>query len=110
MALLSLSGPWMSQTRGFFNHFRHLVGFLWTSDQPVAKASTYTGQHNTKKRTNAHALIWIRTHDLSVQAINFSPQFARPLRLAYITVCHHIYDHMKTASLGNTGAVDSYSN
>jgi hypothetical protein len=25
-----------------------LVGLLWTSDQPVAKASTYTGQHNTE--------------------------------------------------------------
>jgi hypothetical protein len=25
---------------------RHTVGLLWTSDQPVAEASTYTGQHN----------------------------------------------------------------
>jgi hypothetical protein len=25
---------------------RHTVGLLWTSDQPVAKVSTYTGQHN----------------------------------------------------------------
>jgi hypothetical protein len=25
---------------------RHMVGLLWTSDQPVAEASTYTGQHN----------------------------------------------------------------
>jgi hypothetical protein len=24
---------------------RHTVGLLWTSDQPVAEASTYTGQH-----------------------------------------------------------------
>jgi hypothetical protein len=23
-----------------------MVGLLWTSDQPVAEASTYTGQHN----------------------------------------------------------------
>jgi hypothetical protein len=30
----------------------HLVGILWTSDQTVAKASTYTGQHNTKTRTH----------------------------------------------------------
>jgi hypothetical protein len=35
-----------------------LVGLLWTSDQPVAKASTCTGQH-------IHALSGIRTHDLS---------------------------------------------
>jgi hypothetical protein len=28
---------------------RHKVGLLWTSDQPVAKASTYTGQHNIHK-------------------------------------------------------------
>jgi hypothetical protein len=27
-----------------------LVGFLWTSDQPVAKASAYTGKRNTEKR------------------------------------------------------------
>jgi hypothetical protein len=25
---------------------RHTGGLLWTSDQPVAEASTYTGQHN----------------------------------------------------------------
>jgi hypothetical protein len=25
---------------------RHTVGLLWTSDQLVAEASTYTGQHN----------------------------------------------------------------
>jgi hypothetical protein len=24
----------------------HAVGLLWTSDQPVAETSTYTGQHN----------------------------------------------------------------
>jgi hypothetical protein len=27
-------------------HTRHTVGLLWTSDQPVAEAATYTGQHN----------------------------------------------------------------
>jgi hypothetical protein len=26
---------------------RHLVGLLWTNDQHVAKAFTYTGKHNT---------------------------------------------------------------
>jgi hypothetical protein len=31
----------------FLNHtIRHTVGLLWTSDQPVAEASTYTGDHN----------------------------------------------------------------
>jgi hypothetical protein len=25
---------------------RYMVGLLWTSDQPVAEASTYSGQHN----------------------------------------------------------------
>jgi hypothetical protein len=25
---------------------RHTVRILWTSDQPVAETSTYTGQHN----------------------------------------------------------------
>jgi hypothetical protein len=27
-----------------------LVGLLWTSDGPVAKASTYIGQHNAERR------------------------------------------------------------
>jgi hypothetical protein len=26
--------------------YRHTVGLLWMSDQPVAEISTYTGQHN----------------------------------------------------------------
>jgi hypothetical protein len=25
---------------------RHTVGLPWTSDQPIAEACTYTGQHN----------------------------------------------------------------
>jgi hypothetical protein len=29
---------------------RNMVGLLWTSDQTVAKASTYTGQHKKHKR------------------------------------------------------------
>jgi hypothetical protein len=41
-------------TEAFFNHLgfldhiqlTHAVGLLWTSDQPVAEASTYTGQRN----------------------------------------------------------------
>jgi hypothetical protein len=38
--LASLSGFLWSHT------YRPTVGLLWTSDQPVAEASTYTGQHN----------------------------------------------------------------
>jgi hypothetical protein len=36
------------------NLFRHVIGLLWTSDQPVAKASTDTGQHNilTQRQTS----------------------------------------------------------
>jgi hypothetical protein len=31
----------------FLNHtIRHTVALLWTSDQTVAEASTYTGEHN----------------------------------------------------------------
>jgi hypothetical protein len=40
-----------------------MVELLWTSDQPAAEASTYTGQHNIQKQeTNIHALsgIWTR--------------------------------------------------
>jgi hypothetical protein len=28
------------------HEIKHTVGLLWTNDQPVAEASTYTGQHN----------------------------------------------------------------
>jgi hypothetical protein len=42
--------------------------FLWTSHQPIAKASSYTQHRNT--RTNIYALSGIRTHDLNIQAIN----------------------------------------
>jgi hypothetical protein len=38
------------------------------SDQPVAKASTYTGQHHTNTKTNIHAPSVIRTRDPSNQA------------------------------------------
>jgi hypothetical protein len=34
----------------FLNIFRHSIGLFWTSDQPDAKASTYTGQQNTEIR------------------------------------------------------------
>jgi hypothetical protein len=33
----------------FCNLFRYSVGLLWTSDKPIAKASTYTGEHNTER-------------------------------------------------------------
>jgi hypothetical protein len=49
--------------------FRHTVGLLWTSDQPVSEASTYTGQHSIEtQETNIHALSEIRTRDPSNQA------------------------------------------
>jgi hypothetical protein len=38
----------------FFNLFRHLAGLLWTSDQPVAKASAR--QHNTERRGQTSVL------------------------------------------------------
>jgi hypothetical protein len=49
--------------------FRHTVGLLWTSDQPVAEASTYTEQHNIEtQETNIRAFSGIRTRDPSNQA------------------------------------------
>jgi hypothetical protein len=48
-ALIVQDGPLASLFQGFLSHtqlVRHTVGLLWTSDQPVADASTYTGQHN----------------------------------------------------------------
>jgi hypothetical protein len=48
--------------------FRHTVGLLWTSDQPVSETSTCTGQHNLEtQETNIHALSGIRTGDLATK-------------------------------------------
>jgi hypothetical protein len=49
--------------------FRHTVGLLWTSDQPVAETSTCTGQHNIEtQQTKFHAPSWIRNRDPGNQA------------------------------------------
>jgi hypothetical protein len=52
----------------FRNLSKTLGRLLWSSDQPVAKASTYTRQHNTNTKTNIHATSGIRTHDPRNQA------------------------------------------
>jgi hypothetical protein len=49
--------------------FRHTVGLLCKSDQPVAETSTYTGQHIETQETNIHALSGIRIRDPSNQAV-----------------------------------------
>jgi hypothetical protein len=41
----------------------YAVGLLWTSDQPAAEASTYTGLHNTTQETNMHASSRTRTRN-----------------------------------------------
>jgi hypothetical protein len=43
---------WLAHTGGFVILLGHSAGLLWTSDQPVAKVSTYTGQHNTGTHTS----------------------------------------------------------
>jgi hypothetical protein len=56
--------------------YRHTVGLLWTSDQPVAESSSYLGQHKIYiHETNIHALSGIRTHGPSTQEV----KTARPL-------------------------------
>jgi hypothetical protein len=55
-----------SNHSGFLDHIQltHKVGLLWTSDQPIVDASTYTGQHNIETHeTNISTLIGIRTRD-----------------------------------------------
>jgi hypothetical protein len=46
VALQPLWGSWPPHTGGFVMY----LGLLWMGDQPVAKASTYTPQHNTERR------------------------------------------------------------
>jgi hypothetical protein len=38
--------------RRFHNLIKTFLELLWTTDQTVAKASTYTGQHNTETQTS----------------------------------------------------------
>jgi hypothetical protein len=72
--IIIISGPTViertlaaSHTRGFLILLRHAVGLPWTSNQLVAKASTYTAQHRSTE-TNIHASSGIRTRDPSNQA------------------------------------------
>jgi hypothetical protein len=69
-ALIVQDGPLASLFGVSWSHtYRHTVGLLWTSDQPVAEASTYTRQHNIEKQqTNIHAPSGNRTRDPSNQA------------------------------------------
>jgi hypothetical protein len=48
VALQSLQGPLPPHTGGFVILLGHSIWPLWTSDQPVAKGSTCTGQRNTE--------------------------------------------------------------
>jgi hypothetical protein len=69
MALQSLKGPWPPHNGGFVILLRHLVGLLWKSDQPVAKASSHIERQNADtQRQNTHASSGIRTHDRSDKA------------------------------------------
>jgi hypothetical protein len=42
--------------------FRHTVELLWTSDQPVSEASTYTGQHNILWHVRFSLVTWSMHH------------------------------------------------
>jgi hypothetical protein len=69
-ALIVQDGPLASLFGVSWSHtYRHTVGLLWTSDQPVTEASTYTGQHNIyTQQTKIHTPSGIRTRDPSNQA------------------------------------------
>jgi hypothetical protein len=67
--LVVQDGPLASLFAVSWSHtYRHTVGLLWTSDQPIAEASTYTGQQYINKKTNIHAPSGIRTRDPNNQA------------------------------------------
>jgi hypothetical protein len=49
--LIVQDGPLASLFGVSWSHtYRHTLGLLWTSDQPVTETSTYTGQHNRHPR------------------------------------------------------------
>jgi hypothetical protein len=64
--------------------FRHSVGLLWTRDQPVAEASTYTGQHNkhpcperdSNPRPQQPSVHWDRHMDLYKMQLQRFPRAA----------------------------------
>jgi hypothetical protein len=70
MALQPIFEPCPPLYWGFLiTPIRHTVELLWTSDQLVAEACNYTGQHIIYiQQTNFHALSGIRTRDSSNQA------------------------------------------
>jgi hypothetical protein len=71
LGLSSLLRVFLSHS-GFLDHIQltYTLGLFWTSDQPVAEASTYTGQHNIDTQgTNIHALGGIRTRGYRGQLI-----------------------------------------
>jgi hypothetical protein len=57
VAQQSLYLTWQPHTGGFVILLRHTVGLHWTSDQSVAKTSTYTGQHNTETQRQTHPFL-----------------------------------------------------
>jgi hypothetical protein len=59
-----------SHTGSFSNIFRNFVGLLRMSDQPVAKASTYTLQRTQKEEDKHPFLERNSNHGPSVQAMN----------------------------------------
>jgi hypothetical protein len=63
--------------RDFLILFTHSVGLLWTSDQPIAEASTYTQYRKT--RTNIHALSGIQTQITATKRLRPQRHTARPL-------------------------------
>jgi hypothetical protein len=84
--------------------FRHTVGLLWTSDQPVSETSTCTGQHNIEtQETNVHALRGIRTRDPSNQAaadLRLRPRGYRGRHLPYNIIIIRVYEyHYRITSL-----------
>jgi len=59
------------------------VGILYTSDQPVAQAATFTTQNKTQEK-NIHAISEIRTCDFRNQGVANTPLTISTLELAGI--------------------------
>jgi hypothetical protein len=81
--LASLFGVSWSHT------YRHTVGLLWTSDQPVAETSTFTGQHNVwTQQTNIHAPSGIRTPATKLPQTYTLDRAATGIGISTFTVLH----------------------
>jgi hypothetical protein len=88
-------GPWPPVLRFLILLFRHTVGLLWTSDQPVAKASTYT-------ETQSQTSIPRAGFEPTIAAAKITPQTTRSLGLTRVIIAKTVITNLQEEKLHQT--------